>query len=405
MQKSSTQIVLKPSPKAIKTTPKVEDSMARPTVTTEIKSKATSPTLVEFQNQNAQLPEWRLQLKNAVLKRRGENNPVFDRDTQASQTITIAPQQNYSSSSVSNGVKPEIIEDRQPDNFDNAQLVKALKRIERSRNKFYITAEEKVEFVEEAVEIKEEQPVKDYPFTIASRNDNPTLEKNEELKSSVNFPPKPKLVPKPKPQKIYHTGDLFDTSELDPNFISAKISSSFEKNQVVATDKTQTALKKSVETTEKIEMHMEVEEQKLSAPTVFDDAAPFSLRFNAGLFDVIIGSFSSMILLSPFILLGGSWFSIAGFFAFMATCAIVMFIYMTTTIGMFGKTFGMHLFSLEMIDYFDDEYPTFHQSAVSSSIFLLSLAVGGLGFVTSLFDEDRRAVHDLVSGTVVVKEI
>jgi uncharacterized RDD family membrane protein YckC len=104
-------------------------------------------------------------------------------------------------------------------------------------------------------------------------------------------------------------------------------------------------------------------------------------------------------------LLGGNWFTVAGFFAFLATCSFVMFIYLTTTIGVFGKTFGMHLFSLEIVDYYDDEYPTFHQAAVSSSIYLLSVAFFGLGFVTSLFDQDRRAIHDLVSGTLIVKEI
>ena len=58
-----------------------------------------------------------------------------------------------------------------------------------------------------------------------------------------------------------------------------------------------------------------------------------------------------------------------------------------------------------MIDYFEDEYPSFHQSAVSSSIYLLSIALGGIGFVTSFFDEDKRAIHDIISGTIVVKEI
>ncbi len=128
------------------------------------------------------------------------------------------------------------------------------------------------------------------------------------------------------------------------------------------------------------------------------------MRFNAGLFDLIIGSFSSLLLLSPFMLLGGNWISTAGFFAFVATCAIVMFIYLTTTIGLYGKTFGMRLFSLEVVDLEGEDYPTLHQAAVSSSVYLLSLALGGIGFLTLPFNEDRRAVHDLVSGTIVVKE-
>ena len=88
----------------------------------------------------------------------------------------------------------------------------------------------------------------------------------------------------------------------------------------------------------------------------------------------------------------------------LAVGAIVMFVYMTASIGCFGKTFGMHLFKLEMIDINGEEYPTFHQAAVSSSVYLVSIALLGIGFITSLLDEENRAVHDLASGTIVVKE-
>jgi uncharacterized RDD family membrane protein YckC len=77
---------------------------------------------------------------------------------------------------------------------------------------------------------------------------------------------------------------------------------------------------------------------------------------------------------------------------------------MTTAVGLFGKTFGMKLFSLELIDIEENDYPTFHQAAVSSSVYLLSLALGGTGFLTVPFTTDGRAVHDIVSGTIIVRE-
>ena len=135
-----------------------------------------------------------------------------------------------------------------------------------------------------------------------------------------------------------------------------------------------------------------------------EDLAPFAMRFNAGLFDLIIGAFSSLILLAPFILLGGEWFTTAGLLAFLATCSIVMFIYMTTAVGMFGKTFGMKMFSLEIIDIEENDYPTFHQAAVSAAVYLLSIALGGIGFLTVLFTDEKRAVHDIVSGTLMVRD-
>ncbi len=81
-----------------------------------------------------------------------------------------------------------------------------------------------------------------------------------------------------------------------------------------------------------------------------------------------------------------------------------MFVYLTSSIGFFGKTLGMRLFSLELVDAEENEYPTLHQAAVSSSLYILSLVFGGLGFLTIFFNEEKRAMHDLLSGTIIVRE-
>ena len=61
------------------------------------------------------------------------------------------------------------------------------------------------------------------------------------------------------------------------------------------------------------------------------------MRFNAGLFVLIIGVFASLILLSPFIISGGSWMSLYGVFAIAAAVAIVMFVYLTASIAFIGR--------------------------------------------------------------------
>ena len=40
-------------------------------ITANLNTKQTSPTLVEFQNKNIVVPEWRLQMQNAVRQRKG----------------------------------------------------------------------------------------------------------------------------------------------------------------------------------------------------------------------------------------------------------------------------------------------------------------------------------------------
>jgi uncharacterized RDD family membrane protein YckC len=57
-----------------------------------------------------------------------------------------------------------------------------------------------------------------------------------------------------------------------------------------------------------------------------------------------------------------------------------------------------------LVDAIENEYPTLKQAAVNSSVFLLSLAVCGAGFLTTFFNEERRALHDLLSGTILVRE-
>lgn len=152
------------------------------------------------------------------------------------------------------------------------------------------------------------------------------------------------------------------------------------------------------------EYEQDLEEAALETDQNVEDIAPISMRFNAGLLDLLIGTGVSLLLLSPFILSGGKWLSAPGLIAFAVTLAIVMFIYMTASIGFSGRTLGMKVFSLEMIDIEANEYPDFHQAALSSSLYLVSLALGGLGFVTAIFNTERRALHDLLSGTIIVRE-
>jgi uncharacterized RDD family membrane protein YckC len=358
--------------------------------------KTPAPTLVEFQSKNAAVPDWRLKMQNAV-RQRMENPPSEEK---------TSSEQNYQTRLVTSGanaLKAEVVEEKSAPALKNEKVANALKRIEQSRKAF---------FVEEAIETPAEENSsnqnKNYPFYIAARTAE-NAPKPAETKASVNVPPKPKLVATATTTAVLrNTGEL-DTNKLPP--IPPKVAASFEKATAAPAvavpgeaiePKKDEIVKTAIVAQEAIEENIiAVEEDEIEES---DDLAPFAMRFNAGLFDLIIGSFASLILLSPFMITGGEWFTFTGILAFVATTAIVMFVYMTTALGMFGRTIGMRLFSLELVDIEENEYPTFHQAAVSSSVYLLSLVCGGLGFLTVLFNEEKRAVHDIVSGTIVVKE-
>ncbi len=359
--------------------------------TTEIAPKQTSPTLVEFQHKNSTVPEWRLQLQNAVRKR-------VDNVNSDGAFIESAPAVSrlHLPTSGANALKAEYVEEAAPVIETNLKLANAMRRIEESRKKF-------AEHTPEAAPKQEAAPNKNYPFYIATKNAE-VMPKPPEMKASVNFAATPKLEDLP----VIETKD-YDTNKLKPLPNAAIISTSLEKvsgNLPEIEQETKNApLIKISRVKADEEDILELEETEFAEETdENEDLAPFAMRFNAGLFDLIIGSFTSLVLLAPFMLSGGKWLSIAGFLAFLVTAAIVMFIYLTTAVGMFGKTFGMKLFSLETIDIEENDYPTFHQAAVSSSVYLVSLALGGIGFIPALFNPERRTAPDLLSGTIVVKE-
>ncbi len=374
------------SPKPVATAPKPTKSDLS---VKDLSAKPTNPTLIEFHSKNAAVPEWRLQLQNAVRQRQELARPQTDEE----ENFSAAPRTRLVTSGA-NALKTETVEKPQQILHDNPDVARALQRIRDSRQKFLVKEEQQPQ---RKPSVSAPKANKNYPFYIAGKTDDTNVKPAEANPSITSFA-KPKLASSLRTEK-----EKLDTNKLPPLPKPAEISTSFETRAIVSV-KVEAKIEETPKTEIKLLKSEEIIEREETEIEEFDDCPTFAMRFNAGLFDLIIGSFSSLLLLSPFMLLGGDWVSMAGLFAFVATCAIVMFIYLTTTIGLYGKTFGMRLFSLEIVDLEGEDYPTFHQAAVSSSVYLLSLALGGIGFLTLLFNEDRRAVHDLVSGTIVIKE-
>ena len=386
---------------AIDTTPAQPPipAVKRPSVridTSDLRIKKTSQTLAEFRTNSATLPDWRLQLQNSVRQRTGRGR------TEESATEAVATQPRMQTSGA-NALKAEYIEEPAPAEAVNSKVANALKRIEESRRTFL--PEEK----KKAVSTTAPKPAsaKNFPFNVVSRSDELTAKPIGLSTEPPTAIARPKLVSS---LRIEKKG--FDTNKLVPIPAAAKMASSFETMDEVA-DKPKQPLKedwsKRIEIketkpdTEAIEPEIPVVDE--AENDEIDDLAPIAMRFNAGLFDLIMGGFTTLILLSPFLFASEGWISLSGFFAFAAVLSVVMFVYLTSSISYFGRTFGMKIFSLELVDAEQSEYPTLHQAAVSSSVYLLSLAFGGLGFIPMLFNEEKRAAHDLVSGTILIREL
>jgi uncharacterized RDD family membrane protein YckC len=237
---------------------------------------------------------------------------------------------------------------------------------------------------------------------------NRTSAASAPAKAPVNAPAKPKLVPPPQPiEKARDTNKLPPLVEPIP-VAETPVPAAKPIETVTPIPETPAASGPLPEI-KRIQIKADVTEEPIAQPfddynEDIEDLAPFSMRFGAGLFDLIIGSFASLLLLSPIAFAGTTYTTAAALMTFGATTAIVMFLYMTICLGFFGKTMGMRLFSLELVDALENEYPTLRQAAVNSAIFLISLCVAGAGFLTVFFNEERRALHDLLSGTILVRE-
>lgn len=360
------------------------------TGTSDLAIKHTNPTLVEFQTKNATLPDWRLQLQNSVRQRNSGVN--------LEQTSPDAGSSGYRKQLVTSGanaLKPEYVEEAKSVVHGNSTVANALKRIEDSR-RAYLPQENR------RLETPAKSPAnRNFPFNVVSRSTEAAA-KRSDAKALAYAPTKPKLVSSLRIEK-----KPFDTNKLPPIPKPAQTAGSFDGANELAAAEPGKLLRDNkrhrIQILDRTVGREILDIQEVEIDEI-DDLAPLAMRFNAGFFDLIIGGFASFILLSPFLLSGGAWFSLAGFLAFAAALAIVMFVYLTAAIGFFGKTLGMRLFSLELVDAEESAYPTMHQAAVSSSVYLLSLAFGGIGLLPIFFNEERRAAHDIVSGTILIRE-
>lgn len=341
-----------------------------PKVITAKLKKDTSPTLVGFQHKNPSVPDWRLELQNSIKKR--SSNGI------AAKTETASPSVTARSVAIPR----------------TERVANALKRIEDSRQTF--SAHGIAVAAARQKSNKPEPPKRSYRFDVIEGTETAPRPAH---KPAVNAP-KPKLV---SPLRIEKK--KFDTNKLPPI------------DEVVTTTQTESSvemplLEQAVKPEPQFERltinnsteRAEIIEQNEEEYGEIDDLAPLSMRFGAAVFDLIIGGFGASVLLSPFLISTVDLATVSGFLAIGGAVLMVMFVYQTAAIAFLGRTFGMKLFSLEIIDAEENELPTLHQAAVNTSVYLLTLLLGGVGFLSIFFNEERRTLHDMLSGTLLIRE-
>ena len=142
-----------------------------------------------------------------------------------------------------------------------------------------------------------------------------------------------------------------------------------------------------------------------AAARTADDSAPIVPRLTAGLLDLLIVAFLSSPFAAVIELTNGDWGDGRVVASMCGIVLVSMFLYLTVSTALAGRTFAMSIFRLQTVDAETALAPRLGQCVRRTLVYMLSLATFGLGIIYALFDAERRAAHDHLSGTVVVREL
>ena len=142
----------------------------------------------------------------------------------------------------------------------------------------------------------------------------------------------------------------------------------------------------------------------VTAKELYDDRASVARRCAAALVDLVVVAFLSAPFAAVIELTIGNWGDPRVQASMAGIVLVMMFLYLTCSTALAGRTWGMSLFSLHTVDADSALAPTTGQCVRRTVVYMLSLATFGLGLLYALFDAEGRTAHDLLSRTVIVKE-
>jgi uncharacterized RDD family membrane protein YckC len=318
------------------------------TATWTIDANAGS-TLIEFPGSRP-VPEWRKQLSQRVREvqeQRAREAAENDAATRAAESVTCE---------LPSG-QLELVPDREQAPM-NPIVSKALQRVERARRSETIDADYSRTPTAAAFapdELTEPEPVE------SAEEAKPKL---TIVTPSVNEIAAEETQPKPKPIRVI--SDSVNDRAL-----------SYLDNCLNLSDSTDTALS--------------------NLPSKIR-------RMFAAMIDLVFAG----VLVAPVAVLieigNGKWQDprTAGMMAGAGFVAFVL--YQTVIVALTGRTVGMRVCALRVMDLRTRMIPTGGQSVKRAVAFVVSLVLGGLGILFALVDRDGRTVHDRFSKTVVIND-
>lgn len=153
--------------------------------TADLTAPKTNPTLVGFQSKNATLPDWRIQLQNAVQQRRGGRVAT----PSSGHAPAIAEAATNPAPILSAQPAPRVELQTPEPKISDPRVANALRRINESRNAFFEPERKKV------VPAPMSAAPKPYKFDVVPTNSAPSIP----MAAKPNLAQRPRLVSTPLP--------------------------------------------------------------------------------------------------------------------------------------------------------------------------------------------------------------
>lgn len=145
----------------------------------------------------------------------------------------------------------------------------------------------------------------------------------------------------------------------------------------------------------------------IQTPAGFDirkhPSASLPLRIVSGLIDLVVICLLASPALALLNLTQLNWKDLRVITFAAATFILTGFLYHTVITALTGRTVGMRLCSLRVVDARTGLIPTGAQSAGRALVYMLSVASAGIGFMYTFFDPEKRMAHDRFTRTAVVR--
>lgn len=350
-------------------------------------------TLIEFPGTNRTLPEWRKQLSQRVRE-------VQERKArEAAEELAAAREAGLVSCALPSG-QLELVPDLESP-IVNPIVTKALERLERARRPEFASSHHAAVAVAPALDPEVAPLVDNKPrLTVVAPQPPPIAEPIEIIEEEIAVAPAP-IIEEPSVEAAFPVEAIESAISVEPEVVEREIET------LDVESATERVMRKPIRVISDNDIALSYLETCLGVPALDSDTrsdlAGLPRRFFSGLFDLLLIAVMVSPAAAAIYYSGSNWADPQIIGLMSGITAVTMFAYITICTAMTGKTLAMRIFRMRTIDLRTGLIPTGGQSITRALIYVFSLALLGLGIAYAVIDPDKRAVHDKLSKTIVIR--